>query len=104
MKILSNENKVGQASRLPGVRASASRAAGRPSASPAVAAVTPALHRSRSRRRLPVGNTCRAALLLVMLILCCCISTRAADKKIVLVAGRPSHGPGDHEFNAGVQL
>ena len=28
----------------------------------------------------------------------------AADKKIVLVAGRPSHGPGDHEFNAGVQL
>ena len=28
----------------------------------------------------------------------------AADKKIVLVAGRPSHGPGDHEFNAGVRL
>ena len=29
----------------------------------------------------------------------------AADKtKIVLIAGRPSHGPGDHEFNAGVQL
>ena len=26
------------------------------------------------------------------------------QKKIVLVAGRPSHGPGDHEFNAGVQL
>lgn len=25
-------------------------------------------------------------------------------KKIVLVAGRVSHGPGDHEFNAGVQL
>lgn len=25
----------------------------------------------------------------------------AADKKIVLVAGTPSHGPGDHEFNAG---
>ncbi|MGV3774164.1 MAG: 3-keto-disaccharide hydrolase, partial [Verrucomicrobiales bacterium] len=25
-------------------------------------------------------------------------------KKIVLVAGRQSHGPGDHEFNAGVQL
>ena len=32
-------------------------------------------------------------------------TTLAADKKkIVLVAGRPSHGPGDHEFNAGVQL
>ncbi|MEX2559843.1 MAG: DUF1080 domain-containing protein, partial [Pirellulales bacterium] len=25
-------------------------------------------------------------------------------KKIVMVAGRPSHGPGDHEFNAGVRL
>ncbi|HEV3004184.1 MAG TPA: family 16 glycoside hydrolase [Pirellulales bacterium] len=25
-------------------------------------------------------------------------------KKIVMVAGRPSHGPGDHEFNAGVKL
>ena len=31
-------------------------------------------------------------------------SGMAADKKIVLIAGRPSHGPGDHEFNAGVQL
>jgi len=32
--------------------------------------------------------------------------TRLADgrKKIVMVAGRPSHGPGDHEFNAGVKL
>src|SRR5262245_1627125 len=29
----------------------------------------------------------------------------AADTaKIVLVAGRPSHGPGDHEFNAGCKL
>ncbi|HLU47121.1 MAG TPA: DUF1080 domain-containing protein, partial [Planctomycetota bacterium] len=26
------------------------------------------------------------------------------EKKIVLVAGRPSHGPGDHEHNAGVEL
>ena len=25
-------------------------------------------------------------------------------KKIVLVAGRPSHGPGDHEFNAGTMI
>ena len=32
--------------------------------------------------------------------------TRLADsgKKIVLVAGKPSHGPGDHEFNAGTIL
>ena len=28
----------------------------------------------------------------------------AGRKKIVLIAGRPSHGPGDHEFNAGVAL
>jgi type 1 glutamine amidotransferase len=29
----------------------------------------------------------------------------AAEKaKVVLVAGRPSHGPGDHEFNAGCML
>ena len=29
----------------------------------------------------------------------------AADaKKIILLAGRPSHGPGDHEFNAGCLL
>src|SRR5580704_19583051 len=32
-------------------------------------------------------------------------SAQAADTaKIVLVAGRPSHGPGDHEFNAGCKL
>jgi len=32
--------------------------------------------------------------------------TRLADgrKKVVLVAGRPSHGPGDHEFRAGCML
>src|SRR5437588_12852323 len=32
---------------------------------------------------------------------------RAADsprKKLVLLAGHPSHGPGEHEFNAGVLL
>ena len=32
-------------------------------------------------------------------------TVHAADTaKIVLVAGRPSHGPGDHEFNAGCKL
>lgn len=32
--------------------------------------------------------------------------TRAEDKKkrLVMIAGSPSHGPGDHEFNAGVHL
>ena len=28
----------------------------------------------------------------------------AKPKKLVLIAGTPSHGPGDHEFNAGVRL
>lgn len=28
----------------------------------------------------------------------------AADKQIVLIAGKPSHGPGDHEFRAGCLL
>lgn len=28
----------------------------------------------------------------------------AEPKKLLLIAGTPSHGPGDHEFNAGVQL
>ena len=31
-------------------------------------------------------------------------STRAENAKIVLIAGRPSHGAGDHEFNAGCKL
>jgi type 1 glutamine amidotransferase len=32
------------------------------------------------------------------------LSARAEDAKIVVIAGRPSHGPGDHEFNAGGKL
>jgi len=32
------------------------------------------------------------------------VTASAADKKILLVAGRPSHGPGAHEFNAGSML
>lgn len=31
-------------------------------------------------------------------------SALAADKKIVLIAGKISHGPGDHEFRAGTML
>src|SRR5437867_9526425 len=50
--------------------------------------------------------TCRGSCILALLALALCwsIEARAANKKIVLVAGHPSHGPGDHEFNAGVQL
>lgn len=43
------------------------------------------------------------AFLLFSLALCG-HSTAAADTKIVLIAGRPSHGPGEHEFNAGTKL
>ncbi|MFO1501964.1 MAG: ThuA domain-containing protein [Verrucomicrobiota bacterium] len=32
------------------------------------------------------------------------IESQAADKKIVLIAGVPSHGPGDHEHRAGCLL
>src|SRR6266542_2517997 len=43
---------------------------------------------------------------LLPLIDCFCLAAplSAADKKIVLIAGPPSHGPGEHEFNAGVLL
>src|ERR1700722_12436491 len=44
---------------------------------------------------------------LVLLALICGAVTPAhaqGKKKIVLVAGTPSHGPGEHEFNAGVLL
>ena len=47
------------------------------------------------------------AIPLLLLILCLGTATnsRAEDKKkIVLVAGTPSHGPGEHEHNAGVLL
>jgi hypothetical protein len=32
------------------------------------------------------------------------VPTRAADTKIVMIAGKPSHPPGAHEFNAGTKL
>lgn len=42
---------------------------------------------------------CTAALLLTVVT-----TALAADKKIVFVAGKVSHGPGDHEFRAGCLL
>jgi hypothetical protein len=35
---------------------------------------------------------------------CAVAATAAEPTKIVLIAGRPSHGPGEHEFNAGCKL
>jgi type 1 glutamine amidotransferase len=32
------------------------------------------------------------------------VPAHAAETKIVLIAGRPSHGPGEHEYNAGAKL
>jgi type 1 glutamine amidotransferase len=32
------------------------------------------------------------------------LASQAADKKIVFIAGKPSHGPGDHEHRAGCLL
>lgn len=42
--------------------------------------------------------------LALALALAAVFSSGAAEKKIVLVAGKQSHGPGDHEFNAGSML
>lgn len=32
------------------------------------------------------------------------LAEKPANKKLILIAGKPSHGPGDHEFNAGCML
>src|SRR5687767_4665001 len=39
-----------------------------------------------------------------LLILGMLLPASAADKKILLIAGARSHGPGEHEFNAGCLL
>jgi type 1 glutamine amidotransferase len=44
------------------------------------------------------------SLLAGVLLACGIAAGNAADKKIVLVAGAPSHGPGDHEHRAGCLL
>lgn len=42
---------------------------------------------------------------LTLAVLLGAASLGAADKKnVLLIAGRPSHGPGEHEHNAGIQL
>lgn len=42
--------------------------------------------------------------LLALLAACCAATVSAADKKIVLIAGAPSHGAGEHEHRAGMML
>jgi type 1 glutamine amidotransferase len=47
----------------------------------------------------------RRFILAVPILSAIAFSAHSAEKaKIVLIAGNPSHGPGDHEFNAGVLL
>ena len=48
-----------------------------------------------------MSKTARLAMLLVTT---CWGALAAPPAKIVLVAGKPSHGPGEHEFNAGSML
>ncbi|HVY68840.1 MAG TPA: ThuA domain-containing protein [Verrucomicrobiae bacterium] len=40
----------------------------------------------------------------LLLLLCFAGNLHAANKRILLIAGKPSHGPGDHEFRAGCLL
>jgi hypothetical protein len=40
----------------------------------------------------------------ILLLTLCWGALAAGPAKIVLVAGKPSHGPGEHEFNAGTLL
>ena len=44
------------------------------------------------------------AVLLLSLIAFAPTVGRAEDKRIVMIAGKPSHGPGEHEFRAGLLL
>ena len=47
---------------------------------------------------------CRVSLLVAAAIVAATYPIRSADKRIVLIAGRPSHPPGMHEFRAGCLL
>ena len=53
----------------------------------------------------PGADTMRLVRLLLMVALVgSSLTVCAADKKIILIAGNPSHGPGEHEFRAGCLL
>lgn len=45
-----------------------------------------------------------ATVILTLGLALCASLPAGAATKIVLIAGKPSHGPGDHEFNAGTKL
>ncbi len=57
------------------------------------------------RDYLMIKNLLVGLVALGMGIAICPVGAHAADTtKIVLIAGHPSHGPGEHEFNAGCKL
>src|SRR5262245_33804644 len=56
----------------------------------------------RLRSRWPLARFVALGALIAMVLLIARV--RAADKRIVLIAGRASHGPGEHEFRAGSLL
>jgi type 1 glutamine amidotransferase len=45
-----------------------------------------------------------ARALLPLVVALCALPAGAQEKKLVLIAGKRSHGPGDHEFRAGMML
>ncbi len=49
-------------------------------------------------------DTMYRSFILLTLFLLTVTSLGAEDKKLVVIAGKPSHPPRMHEFNAGVQL
>ncbi len=56
---------------------------------------------------LKISTTLRAATWLAIVAASLSLTSftvRGADKRIVILAGRPSHGPGAHEFRAGSLL
>ena len=53
---------------------------------------------------LSMHNAGKKVLLIIALIIGSLGGGDAANKKILLIAGKPSHGPGDHEFRAGSLL
>jgi hypothetical protein len=55
---------------------------------------------SMSHHRPLLPTPFRALCLLAL----CAVTCPAADKRVLLIAGPPSHGPGQHEHNAGVLL
>ena len=63
--------------------------------------------RTNAKLVLPIQSRSDVKSLLFAILCCgtvCCPDCTAEDAKLIIVAGKPSHPPRMHEFNAGVQL